>query len=128
MYIIFFAMMIFTSYLYYLKHSGKADVQMVIENFYKSFITRDYSIVEGLLANNLPSSTVDLRLKYGEITKYEIISISGLSTSKKKVTVRVSTRYAVGEGKPVIDTFLLKKVNEKWIIDMYSNDFGSLGP
>lgn len=101
---------------------------MVIQNFYKGFITRDYSIVEGLLANNLPSSTVDLRMRYGEITNYEIIDISGLSANKKKVTVRVSTRYPVGEGKPVIDTFLFKKVNEKWIIDMYSNDFGPLGP
>ncbi|MGF7033386.1 hypothetical protein J2T17_004334 [Paenibacillus mucilaginosus] len=128
LYIIFFVLMVFTGYLYYLNQSGKADVQKVVENFYKGFITENYSLVEGLFVNNLPSSTVDLRWRYGEITKYEIINISGFSTNKKKVTVRVSTRYADGEGKPVIDTFLLEKVNEKWIIYMYNNDLGPLGP
>ncbi|WP_426452632.1 hypothetical protein ACP26L_11390 [Paenibacillus sp. S-38] len=63
---------------------------------------------------------------YGEIQSYEIVSICGLSPTKKNVKVRVITTNE--KEKEITDTFVLKKEQGLWLLDDFNNHIGIIGP
>ncbi|MGF7033489.1 hypothetical protein J2T17_004437 [Paenibacillus mucilaginosus] len=106
---------------------GASEVKTEVATFYGMFNRKDFGALYHKVSPSSHGELMNYRWQYGEIQRYKIVSIWGLSPKKKKVKVRVITTNEKNKGE-ITDTFVLKNEQGQWILDAYNNNLGILGP
>ncbi|MCZ8518495.1 MULTISPECIES: hypothetical protein [Paenibacillus] len=109
-----------------LNQRGTSEVKAEVATFYELFSRKDFGSLYHKVSPSSHGELMNYRWQYGEMKNYKIVSIWGLSPTKKKVKVRVVTTNE--KDKEITDTFILKKERGLWLLDDYDNNLGIIGP
>ncbi|WP_213587315.1 hypothetical protein [Paenibacillus sp. J2TS4] len=96
-------------------------IKNILDKFYDAFVREDYQTISGLIDNKNPQMVINVRHWYGEVQKYEILSIQSDGKFEKKAKVRVTSRFN-NEERNNIDRISLIKQQDEWFIQSYNSD------
>ncbi|MGN7383008.1 hypothetical protein ACTHRH_13935 [Paenibacillus sp. SAFN-117] len=105
----------------YAKHNIAA--KNTLDKFYDAFIREDYQTISTLIVNKNPQMVINIRHWYGDVKKYEIIHIRKVDEFEKKAKIKI-TSFLNSEERNNIDIILLKKQQDKWLVQNYDSDLG----